>query len=174
MPHPRPLPRPATGAAPPLLGGGSALWTAGSAAALALAACGVPLVGTECADGYVQKGAACVPRVDAAGDTGGGVSPSCAQNADCAQDEVCLAGQCTVAGACVIDAHCPCSTPTCQGHACTGAGSCQGAPVPCQINADCPSKFYCIQGLCAYATECVDHAECPAGYACFSSVCWKL
>lgn len=107
-----------------------------------------------------------------------GVSPSCTRNADCAASDVCLKGECTLVGSCLSDAYCTCAAPLCVDHACVGERTCPDVPppppVPCSITADCPEKFYCVAGACAFAIECRAHADCPAGEGCFRRACWPI
>ena len=148
-------------------------------ATLATLACGAPLVGGECeppgcagapcevnADcpvGELCQGGTCAPK------------PECTVNADCGAERVCKAGACTAVLGCVVDAHCPCDKGTCKDNVCVGpAKDCSAAPLPCKINADCPSKTYCVGEQCISTLECVVHADCAPGEACYGQRCFPL
>lgn len=155
-----------------------------------VASCSAPLIGGSCPDGTAPEAGVCTPVVScttysdcALGEACIGgickVGSSCAENAECSAHESCIGGVCGYVGECVVDANCGCAAPTCVAHTCAGTSVCTAGPAgqgpaACKITADCEPGFYCIEGRCLFATQCLENADCPADDACFHELCYEL
>lgn len=104
---------------------------------------------TECLDGNICDGGACVP--------------GCADDAACAMADpatpLCIEGRC---GDCRVDDDC------------FGAGACDPAtyrcsePDPCTDSRECAGDRVCIDGACGDRPSCADDG-CPGGWQCLPS-----
>jgi hypothetical protein len=100
----------------------------------------------------------------------GGVE--CVENGDCGSEDVCLQNACVFFGECLRDWHCY-TTGGCVDNQCLGDPPPyeETDPQACQINADCPDRFYCVSGGCWLGVECLVHAHCDVGKACVGRIC---
>ncbi len=99
-----------------------------------------------------------------------GIDPECIENAHCQDDAVCISEQCVYFGQCLTDTHCGVGR-TCEDNLCRGGETVPRREISCEINADCPERFYCVGGRCELGVECTKHAHCPPQEACLASIC---
>lgn len=101
-----------------------------------------------------------------------GGARDCVQHADCEDDSVCIDESCIFFGECLRDAHC--HGQRCVDNECVGEAPPAGPPALCEINDDCPDRYYCVDGNCRRGTECLRHAHCSLADVCLGQVCVPL